>query len=87
MQRHRSLTEPTPSEEESPLEQLQRIELVRQLLSLLSPLEAAVLNARYVGGLSFRQIAQIIERSPDSARQMHHRALRLLRELGLRRRE
>jgi RNA polymerase sigma factor (sigma-70 family) len=73
--------------EEPFAERFQRSDLVRKLLSLLTPLETAVLRAKYEGGLSFVQIARIIDRSPESVRQMHHRLLQALRELGIRQQE
>lgn len=48
-------------------------------LGTLPPLEAALLKARYGAGLSFAQIGRIIEMSPETVRQVHHRLLLRLR--------
>lgn len=45
----------------------------------LTPLEVAFLESRYEAGLSFPQIARILQVTPEAARQMHHRLLKRIR--------
>jgi RNA polymerase sigma factor (sigma-70 family) len=53
---------------------------VGRALETLTPLEGAILKARYEAGLSFEQIGRIIERPAATVRQIHHRLLVRLRE-------
>ena len=56
------------------------------LLDRLSPAERAVFVLREAFEVPYAQIAQIIERTPESCRQLHHRARRRVAETPQRRR-
>jgi RNA polymerase sigma-70 factor (ECF subfamily) len=76
-------TGPMSAEETGPQEPAEHAVQVRDwitsILSTLTPVEAALLRARYQGGLSFAAIARILETSPGTVRQIHHRLLERLR--------
>jgi RNA polymerase sigma-70 factor (ECF subfamily) len=59
---------------------LETRESIDAILALLTPFEAALLRARYQGGLSFPMIGKILNLSPDQVRQTHHRLLKRVRE-------
>lgn len=80
--RHRSLEglRISDSSQPTPLEVAIRSDLMRLCLQLLDPMEAAILQAR-IAGLTFAQIAQLVDRSPATLRVIYHRLLAKLREM------
>ena len=74
-----SITDPQPSMEENQQAQSD-IEMMRTSLSKLNDDEQNVVIWRYLDGLSFKEIAQIMERPEGTIRVMLHRALKELRE-------
>ena len=79
----RELLTPTPPEhsaEETGLEQVELIGVVRQLLAELPPRQRAVVVLRCVEDLSHAEIASVLDCSVGTARSQLSRALQRLRE-------
>ncbi len=60
-------------------ELVDRKDLVERILASLTPFEAALLRAKYEGGLSSAQIACTLGQTPAAVRQLEHRLIERLR--------
>lgn len=54
---------------------------LRQAMERLSPADRQIIEYRYVGGLSFKQMAELLEEPLGTVLARQHRALRKLRDL------
>ena len=74
------LSGPNDEEEDSPFDEADRVALATALEDL-SDKERQIIDLRHVGGMAFRQIADLLDEPVGTLLARHHRALRKLRLL------
>jgi RNA polymerase sigma-70 factor (ECF subfamily) len=89
--RRRSVQEETPLDEASGIStmdhslervaRLENVERIRGALRLLTPLQQQVVVLRFLEGMSYREVADVIERDINAVKALQHRAVNSLRRI------
>jgi len=65
------------------MQEVELREIVEQIRKLLTPTQRSVIDGVYVDDLSYRELAKRLATSEANIRQIHHRAMRILRSANI----